>query len=82
MLVVGHAVFQKKTKKWTKKQQLLSLCQPALPPSEKNVFKRVDVYGGFIFMAFIELLTDALHVYVRPELIEVWSAHDYNSKWN
>jgi hypothetical protein len=41
-------VLQKKTKK----PELLRLRRPALPCSEKNVFKRVHVYGGFTFMVF------------------------------
>ena len=46
MLVVVHVVLQKKTKK----HELLGLRRPALPCSEKNVFKRVHVYGGCTFM--------------------------------
>jgi hypothetical protein len=37
-------------KKKTENHELLSLHQPALPWSEKNVFKRVYVYGGYMFM--------------------------------
>ena len=46
MLIVIHVVLQKKTKN----HELLSLRQPALPWSEKNVFKREHVYGGCTFM--------------------------------
>jgi hypothetical protein len=42
----SFVVLQKKTKK----HELLGLRRPALPCSEKNVFKRVHVYGGCTFM--------------------------------
>jgi hypothetical protein len=62
MLVVVHVVLQKKTKK----HELLGLRRPALPCSEKNVFKRVVhvYYGGCTFMVstVVMLVTERMRL--------------------